>query len=120
MRHSIKAEPFFLRILDEKPVRELRDFLGSGFPDSLRVWKRLRFRAHPTVEFRELSKQERLPDSTHGVKVKVEVVVGGQNGPQHLTGHKEVAKIPARIPLAHRAGAVRDQAAARPARSARS
>jgi hypothetical protein len=33
-RHSIKVEPFFLRIQDEIPVREVRDFLGSGFPDS--------------------------------------------------------------------------------------
>ena len=36
-RHSIKAEPFFLRIQEEKPVRKIRGLLGSGFPDSFRV-----------------------------------------------------------------------------------
>ena len=39
-RHSIKVGPFFLRdFKDEKPARKVRDFLGSGFPDSLRVMR---------------------------------------------------------------------------------
>jgi hypothetical protein len=36
------------------------------------------------MKLRERSKKQRLPDFAHPVNVKVEVVVGGQNGPQHL------------------------------------
>jgi hypothetical protein len=57
------------------------------------------------MEFRELSKQERLPHSTHRVKVKVEVVMGGEDGPQHFAGHKKMAKVAAGISPAYGAGA---------------
>src|ERR1035437_2899510 len=64
----------------------------------------LEFRAHPVAKLRELSKQERLPHSAHSVKVKVDVVVGGQHRSQHFAGHKEVAEVAAGIALAPGAG----------------
>jgi hypothetical protein len=45
------------------------------------------------VEFRELSKQERLPDFAHSVKVKVEVVVRRQDRAEHFAGNEEMAKV---------------------------
>src|ERR1035437_5750127 len=69
-RHSIKVEPRTSGIWMRNPAADKQDLLGSGFPGSLQECKRLRLHTHLTVEFRELSKQERLPDFAHGVKVK--------------------------------------------------
>src|ERR1039458_211374 len=60
---------------------------------------------HPRVEYRELSKQQSLPDFSHSVKVKVDVMMGGEDGAQHLAGDEEVAKVAARIAAANRTGA---------------
>jgi hypothetical protein len=54
------------------------------------------------MKFRERSKQQRVPDFAHPVNVKVEVVLGGQNGPQHLPRKKQVAYVASRIALADR------------------
>jgi hypothetical protein len=75
------------------PDYRVRDFLGSGFSESLGSGTYRMLRAHPVAKFRELSKQERLPHSAHSVKVKVDIVMGGQNRTKHFTRRKQVAKI---------------------------
>jgi hypothetical protein len=55
------------------------------------------------MKLRERSKQQRLPDFAHRVNVKVEIMLGGQNGPQHLPRNQQVANVTSRIAPADRA-----------------
>jgi hypothetical protein len=55
------------------------------------------------MKFRERSKQQRLPDFAHPVNVKVEVMLGGQNSPEHLPRHQQVTYVTPRIARADRA-----------------
>src|ERR1035438_1952586 len=106
MRHSINAGHFFYRIFRMRsPPTEHGTFSIRAFQIRFGSTNHLELRAHPVAKFRELSKQERLPHSAHSVKVKVDIVVGGQDRSQHFAGYKKVPKVTARIALAHRTGA---------------
>jgi hypothetical protein len=54
------------------------------------------------MKLRERSKEQRLPHFAHRVNVKVEVVLGGQNSPQHLPRNQQVANVASGISPADR------------------
>src|SRR5579885_3568162 len=78
----------------------------SGFPLSGRSRRILR--AHLGREFREVPKPDSLADLPHDVKVKVDVVVGGEDGGGELVRSEKMPEIRARVPAANgtRAGGI--------------
>jgi hypothetical protein len=57
-------------------------------------------------EFFKLSKRDSLSNLTHCVKVKVDIVVGGQDGGGNFSRSEKMSKVSARIAAADTAGAI--------------
>src|ERR1700719_225167 len=70
-------------------------------------WARRIARAQLCREICKLSKTDSLSDLPHYVKVKVDIVMGGEDGCGDFSGSEEMPKIGARVAAANRARALR-------------
>src|SRR5258708_39302014 len=70
-------------------------------------WTRYVTRAHLGREFRQVPKLDSLADLPHDVKVKVDIVVGGEDRRGEFSCGEEMPKVCARVASANRASANR-------------
>src|SRR5258708_37113181 len=70
-------------------------------------WTRYVTRVHLGREFRQVPKPDSLADLPHDVKVKVDIVVGGEDRRGEVSCGEEMPKLVARVTAANRASAWR-------------